>query len=222
MNIERCDIPFKVWPDNGKPPFTASINTERLLRERVPLLIWLYNPWTGKRRDDGDVQSDPHGHLIEVDASQLSIPMHAAHRAKEADKVAKRIDEADGFNESDELIPPMLPRRQNLPRRVIVGPGYGKLFDVLTRALEQAQSGKGHERHSDGQPFHEQPICAINRLHGSIDGALFQASKKAHEARRLPRERAVAELLGAINYLAAAVILVEEGILDEGKKDATQ
>jgi hypothetical protein len=92
--------------------------------------------------------------------------------------------------------------------------GYEMLASVLRRAFHQAAAGKGAERHSSGEPFHEQPICAINRLHGSIDGALFQAAKKAHEARRMPLDRAVAELLGAINYLAACVILVEEGILD--------
>lgn len=25
---------------------------------------WLFNPWTGERRDAGDVGSDTHGHLI--------------------------------------------------------------------------------------------------------------------------------------------------------------
>ncbi len=34
--------------------------------------------------------------------------------------------------------------------------------------------------------------------------------KKGHEARELPQERAVDELLGAINYFASAVILMEE------------
>lgn len=96
--------------------------------------------------------------------------------------------------------------------------GYEKLASVLRRAYGQASRGKGNDRHASGEPFHEQPICAINRLHGSIDGALFQVAKKGHEARRLERDHAVAELLGAINYLAACVILVEEGILDSNTK----
>ena len=93
--------------------------------------------------------------------------------------------------------------------------GYERLADVLQAAYDQASAGKGAERHAaPGQPFHEQPICAINRLHGSIDGALFQAAKKAHEARNLPTKRAaVAEILGAINYLAACAILIDEGII---------
>ena len=100
------------------------------------------------------------------------------------------------------------------PQQSMDTPGYEMLADVLGRAFSQASNGKGAERHSSGEPFEEQPICAINRLHGSIDGALFQAAKKGHEARRLPKGAAIRELLGAINYLAACVILIEEGILD--------
>lgn len=95
-------------------------------------------------------------------------------------------------------------------------PAYGSLASVLSRAYEQASGGKGKDRHqqSDGQYFEDQPICTISRTLGSIDGNLFQVNKKGEEARRLPKDKAVAELLGAINYLAAAVILVEEGILE--------
>ena len=94
-------------------------------------------------------------------------------------------------------------------------PGYESLAAVLRAAYHQAAGGKGKDRHASGEPFHQQPICLINRLHGSIDGALFQAAKKAHEARRLPKEAAVREILGAINYLAACAIMIEEGILEQ-------
>lgn len=89
-------------------------------------------------------------------------------------------------------------------------PGYQKLADVLRRAYEQAAVGKGKERHaSDGVMFEDQPMSSINRTLGSIDGFLYQAAKKASEARRLPAGRAQAELLGAINYLAGAVIALD-------------
>jgi hypothetical protein len=88
--------------------------------------------------------------------------------------------------------------------------GYEKLADVLSRAYEQAAAGKGKERHaSEGQAFEDQPMNAINQALGSIDGFLFQAAKKAQESRRLPNGRAQAELLGAINYLAGAVIALD-------------
>jgi hypothetical protein len=89
--------------------------------------------------------------------------------------------------------------------------GYESLADVLGRAYAQAAEGKGAERHGQGQPFDEQPMQQLIRLYG-IGFALGQAAKKAQEAQRLPTvERQVAELLGAINYLAGAVIAVEAG-----------
>lgn len=104
---------------------------------------------------------------------------------------------------------------------VLSADGYEALAGVLRRAFEQASAGKGKERHSNGKPFTEQPMLSINRTLGSIDGMLYQAAKKSAEARGLPTtERAVAELLGAINYLAGAVILLEEGML-HGKSSIT-
>lgn len=91
--------------------------------------------------------------------------------------------------------------------------GYGSLQRVLDLALEQASAGKGKERHATTQgvfrPFHEQPICSIGRMTG-VGYNIGQAMKKGHEACELPTERAKTELLGAINYLAAAYILMEE------------
>jgi hypothetical protein len=88
---------------------------------------------------------------------------------------------------------------------------YKSLEDVLDRALHQAECGKGKERHARGDtPFDRQPICEIGRMVG-IGYNLGQAMKKAQEASRLPDpQRMIAELLGAINYLASAVILIEE------------
>lgn len=88
---------------------------------------------------------------------------------------------------------------------------YATLRAVLDRALAQASGGKGRERHAvEGEPFERQQICEVTRRlgHGFSRG---QAVKKIYEAQRLPRERAVAELLGAINYIAASIIVLEEG-----------
>jgi hypothetical protein len=87
--------------------------------------------------------------------------------------------------------------------------GYERLARVLERAYEQASSGKGRERHANGLPFHEQPMSSINKALGSIDGFVYQAHKKSLEAKRLPQGRAQAEMLGAINYLAGAVIALD-------------
>ena len=84
---------------------------------------------------------------------------------------------------------------------------YGRLDAVLKRASDQASTGKGSERHADGQSFEEQPIMWIEREFRSFQ--LGQAVKKIHESQRLAPEAAARELLGAINYLAAKVIALE-------------
>lgn len=88
---------------------------------------------------------------------------------------------------------------------------YTALRQVLDRAYDQASNGKGKERHvrEDGQAFQDQPICTLQRIYGT-GYAFGQAGKKTEEAQRMPRAQAVAEILGAINYLAAAVIVLEE------------
>jgi hypothetical protein len=88
---------------------------------------------------------------------------------------------------------------------------YAPLNGVLKRAYEQAKDGKGKERHAkDKEPFDKQKICEITRRVG-LGYPLGQAIKKAEESQRLSPEAAVKEILGAINYLAAAVIVIEEG-----------
>jgi len=86
---------------------------------------------------------------------------------------------------------------------------YDSLGEVLSAALHQAAIGKGKERHANDEPFEEQDICAITRSegHGFTRG---QAIKKIKEAKRLDREAAIRELLGAINYLAADIIVLGE------------
>lgn len=87
-------------------------------------------------------------------------------------------------------------------------PGYEKLDDVLTRAFNQAANGKGKERHADGRPFHEQPMQTIAQQVG-VGFITGQAMKKLGESTKLPRDRAIHELLGAIVYAAGAVIFLE-------------
>jgi hypothetical protein len=97
-------------------------------------------------------------------------------------------------------------------RRLAAAPGYESLAAILDEALAQAQSGKGAERHANpGQAFADQVIVWLCEAMGSNQGDVFQACKKAIESTRLPRKRAIAELLGGINYLAAAVLVIRRG-----------
>lgn len=90
---------------------------------------------------------------------------------------------------------------------------YQALRDILDAALEQASSGKGRERHANDEPFEEQQICSEARLLG-LGAPVFQARKKAREAIRLAEsgeyEKAMVDLLGAINYTAGAYRIVKE------------
>lgn len=90
---------------------------------------------------------------------------------------------------------------------------YQPLKDVLKSAFAQAAAGKGKDRHANGKSFLEQPIMEIGRMVG-MGYQTGQAMKKAQEAggmvQRGQYEAARAELLGAINYLAAAHILIGE------------
>lgn len=93
-------------------------------------------------------------------------------------------------------------------------PGYNMLAEVLVRAYNQAAVGKGHERHSNGEPFDEQVMADMARRFG-VGALLAQAFKKSEESQRLPHDRSIAELLGAINYLAGAIIHMEKKHADQ-------
>jgi hypothetical protein len=92
---------------------------------------------------------------------------------------------------------------------VIVKHGYFPLLSVLNDALNEAQNGKGAERHGNGLSFTEQPALTITRAVG-LGFPLGQAMKKIQECQRMDTDAAKRELLGAINYLAAAILFLDE------------
>ena len=86
---------------------------------------------------------------------------------------------------------------------------YISLRYVLELAVDQAANGQGKERLANGEPFDLLKICKFSRAVG-VGFALGQALKKAEESVRLNKEAALREILGAINYLAAAHIVLSE------------
>ena len=99
-------------------------------------------------------------------------------------------------------------------------PNYETLARILKMAYNQAAEGKGKERHANGEKFEDQPIMTIAKGHG-LGYQTGQAAKKLQEAHTLLKLRgkhaAIQEILGAINYAAAAVLLIEQ-MEDEGEK----
>ena len=95
---------------------------------------------------------------------------------------------------------------------------YISLGLVMQSALEQASKGKGRERHaSEGEAYEDQIICEVARRVG-LGYPLGQAVKKIYESQRLIPQLGVQELLGAMNYLAAAVIVMQERMEEEGRR----
>jgi len=86
---------------------------------------------------------------------------------------------------------------------------YECLGNVLTRAYDQAATGKGATRHGQDMPFDEQPMQVLLGLFG-VGGALYQAGKKMQESQRMTHDAAIRELLGAIVYIAGAIIYLEK------------
>lgn len=123
-----------------------------------------------------------------------------------AEEDNKRRKQTEFQVETPHPDPAPAPAPRDVPRP------YEALDKVLARAFDQASGGKGKDRHvsREDQPFEDQPICSLQRLYGN-GYAFGQAGKKMEEAMRMDRDRAVAELLGAIVYIAAAVIVIEEG-----------
>jgi hypothetical protein len=105
---------------------------------------------------------------------------------------------------------------------VKVRKGYAGLHRVLVEALDQAQGGKGAERHNLGGdvPFERQRMQTVSELIGSVDGMTYQACKKITEGVKLPTlERQERELLGAINYIAGMIIFLRKQAAEKGAAD---
>jgi hypothetical protein len=101
-------------------------------------------------------------------------------------------------------------------RRQMDAEGYNALAEILESAFIQASGGKGHERHATNNPFEDQPIMQITRLLGNhpVAALAYQVIKKTVEAGRLYHIKgadcAERELLGAMNYAAAAILRMRE------------
>lgn len=102
------------------------------------------------------------------------------------------------------------PSKANYEPLANVVKGYEPLADVLQEALDQAQRGKGAKCHANGLPFLEQPIMVEGRSVGA--GFLAgQVRKKVLEAKNCEDDdRAIEDLLGAINYVGALILLRRE------------
>lgn len=106
----------------------------------------------------------------------------------------------------------MDPRNRDLPQAPPprIEPGYERLAAILQAALDQAQRGKGKERHANDRPFHEQRMQTLSDALNSAKGMAFQACKKVTEGVDHPTfEQQEKELLGAIVYIGGMVVWLQ-------------
>jgi len=185
----RCGDVVRIGSIDGHHDFPVNLLSDRT-GEDVGSCGKNGKAW-GDLGDAGD-SSDDLTHLL-PDEPAKSVETPAEQEGEEVKPVAFGVDIASK------------PDRSMLT--IEVPKGYEKLLNVLVAALDQAANGKGKDRHaSAGVQFEDQPMSSISRTLGSVDGMLYQASKKAGESRRLQDGRAQAEILGAINYLAGVHI----------------
>lgn len=147
-------------------------------------------------------------HEIKINLPGLIYKEDAERRAFRQGGFA---EDTAAFRSATEV--PAVATSGNALTSVPVVPGYTSLLGVLMEALNQAQYGKGADRHNLGGdiPFERQRMQQISSLIGSPDGMVYQACKKITEGMELPTlDRQVAELLGAINYLAGIVIFLRK------------
>ena len=174
--------------------------------ERVEILKndgHLTHPWVSGMQSYSDV-GEVYGPRRDMSLSTLVFPLPALAAQATPPVRTERLSDKVAT-----MLTAEMPKHSILARQVIDmdHPDYCSLANVLQMAYNQAATGKGAERHANNLPFHLQPMTTINLALGSIDGFIYQAHKKSLEAKRLPSvDRQVAELLGAINYLAGAVI----------------
>lgn len=121
----------------------------------------------------------------------------------------------EGFDHAEDLIGEAVSILDlpELPPGIEAAPAYSALAGVLQAAHDHAANGKGKQRHDNGKSFLEQPSMEIARLVG-LGYPVGQAMKKCREATGMAQrgeyKAAEAELLGAINYAAMAVIALRE------------
>ncbi|MBY3055026.1 hypothetical protein HF263_02895 [Rhizobium leguminosarum] len=180
--------------------------------------------------DTADAVRPPAAILDDMAAAGF-IPAHTADAAQVADlgeagtlrHMADAMAYAWGVDHASEPDITVIGLMTSAPADAIdwnVEPGYEGLAGVFRDAHNHAARTKGAERHTDDNrlPFEEQPIVAIPMMLGSIEGQLYQVMKKSQEANRMAKRGdsspAVAELLGVINYAAAAIIVLKTGLQD--------
>jgi len=194
---------------NKRPDLVKKLMREVHGENELPV-----NQDSAQRRDDDRLREELESIRIALEAdSGESLTAVADRRMAMLKKLDQLyIQQDDELQETkaalDAVQPPSRATSIDIPE------GYLPLALVFSEALQQAAWGKGRERHVTAPlPFEQQKSCSIARSVG-LGYPIGQAVKKAEESLILA-DRGPAELLGAINYLAMAHIVMTEQIENE-------
>ena len=122
------------------------------------------------------------------------------------ENIGRNANEGEHYRLSDEIHNYVEGQNKRTTGEASMTPAaYLGLQSVLDRAFHQAAFGKGAERHAQAQAFEQQPMQKLIDLYG-VGFALGQAGKKMQESQRLEHDAAIRELLGAIVYIAGAIV----------------
>lgn len=219
IKSDRGVVPFAGSPLDQAPPPAAFVGFRDVASNTIEATVLaggMPNPFEQRPTGAGSnsIMQDVIASVGPYVPAGCQTPMNVAH-------VISGLEGLEGSAHTPEIeaaialigalsAPPTYPHDKVL---TAVAPGYHPLYEELTKALDQAQGGKGKDRHARGYPFLEQPIMTNGRQCG-VGGAAMQVQKKTGEAcgmvERGQIPAAIAELHGAIIYAAAAVLLLRE------------
>lgn len=148
-----------------------------------------------------------HGRKLSHTISLGNMPLDEAR-----EMAIKTWGEINGYRLSSPIPdyrPDVVPEAILGNRETVENPNYDRLMSVLMDAYSQAASGKGADRHGFGLNFEDQDMIEVTDRVG-LGFPLGQAIKKLSEGRRLDRTKAKKEFLGAIVYIAGAIIWMDK------------
>lgn len=220
IRAKQENSPLRMWDEEGRflqlpilPPYTVLT----LLASDYLILIngQRYGYWLKKEDQSGMITEEA---INEEARQRMAVdPNHPEVIYPHGKDMGKRYF---ALEESEfELLTQMAKKGVAVP---LNDPYFYRLAVQLQAAYNQASKGKGAERHAgkDGegrvnQAFHDQRIVMNAKVHG-MGSPCGQVTKKIAEGcdmvRRGEANRGLLEFYGAINYIAALCIAVEDGV----------
>lgn len=149
--------PIRYSPHSGRDRMIKNQSAESY-RDKNPRVLWRFNPWTGERRSNGDMRSDPQGHAILPPGEALTAA------ARDMPKVTNEIYVAKPKQYSAAL-PPLVPTPA--PFENVARDAMNNIAEKLAGALG-VQVGGSHYKELAIQPIEYIHKNGIGFAEGSV------------------------------------------------------